>query len=624
MELLTTAAIAGLGYLFNDDKKKKEVSPAAKPTKIFDSKRIAEVADAEVNIADINFSKVGSGTHIVPDMREFIKVDGKGGLPLEYSDKPVINDWTTGEHGEVRLMSGQIIDKKNFKFNGMQPYAKKITQNMDEYATQRKFEMFSGQDSNYRNKTELETGGIEDAWTKGVNTPYGMPSTTAEFRSRYVVGNKHNNVRPFEQIWVGPGLGDGYTGKPSGGFQQARSRDLVMPKTVDELRTLNNPKLSYKSRIIGGKSHISKPPKIGIVQKNRPDRFWEHGHKRLFTTVGAITGPKQRSRIVLKYTNRKHTSRDYVAPAYNGATKRVVRPRVRLSDKVVHKGDFIRNMSLGGKHNDNYDYGKISHNPKETLRSKVNKWYKTFFGNAKETTRGNMIYNPNMTTKTTGRETLENDTRLGNYSGANTAGWVRDPADLPKRTIKETTFLEQYLGAPHKERHNGGYKLVKHNPSTTHREMSSREYFGSAQEGNLGAYDITKVDVADTNRAQNGSTNYLGGIQSASKKQRSYLDAYNMLIKSKRVSKGHMPTPQGTKYTNGKECINATTVRNTDDYNKKITDRGIVPDKVYNSLPKAEICSVTKPANKLDNFAARYIDPIQTEQFRKNPYSINY
>lgn len=53
------------------------------------------------------------------------------------------------------------------------------------------------------------------------------------------------NVFPVEQTLVGPGLNDGYTNLPSGGYQQFNEmQEYALPRTTDELRVANKPKLT--------------------------------------------------------------------------------------------------------------------------------------------------------------------------------------------------------------------------------------------------------------------------------------------------------------------------------------------------------------------------------------------
>ena len=46
-----------------------------------------------------------------------------------------------------------------------------------------------------------------------------------------------------------------------------------MPKSVDELRTLNNPKLTYKGKVLAGKN-TSQRGMEGKVFKHTPDTFY--------------------------------------------------------------------------------------------------------------------------------------------------------------------------------------------------------------------------------------------------------------------------------------------------------------------------------------------------------------
>ena len=59
---------------------------------------------------------------------------------------------------------------------------------------------------------------------------------------------------PFEQRKITPGLGIGYDKESNHGFQQD-IRQYELPKTIDELRSKTNPKISYKGKIIQGKSN---------------------------------------------------------------------------------------------------------------------------------------------------------------------------------------------------------------------------------------------------------------------------------------------------------------------------------------------------------------------------------
>jgi len=75
----------------------------------------------------------------------------------------------------------------------------------------------------------------------------GMPSTTDFMMSRQMPGTKMNNVKPWDEEKVAPGLGHGFTTTNSGaGYNVAsEDRNAWLPKTVDNLRTSTNPKMSF-------------------------------------------------------------------------------------------------------------------------------------------------------------------------------------------------------------------------------------------------------------------------------------------------------------------------------------------------------------------------------------------
>ena len=69
-----------------------------------------------------------------------------------------------------------------------------------------------------------------------------------------------------------------------------------MPKSVDDLRVLTNPKKQYKGRIISGKKELQRGLQSKI-NKNRPDRYYNNCSDRYFTNV---VNPKQRTRDKVK------------------------------------------------------------------------------------------------------------------------------------------------------------------------------------------------------------------------------------------------------------------------------------------------------------------------------------
>ena len=76
----------------------------------------------------------------------------------------------------------------------------------------------------------------------------GAPNTTDFIKSRMNPSRNISNTKPWEEVKVAPGLGQGYTAGNSGsGYNTAvEDRNSWLPYTVDQLRVATNPKVSYQ------------------------------------------------------------------------------------------------------------------------------------------------------------------------------------------------------------------------------------------------------------------------------------------------------------------------------------------------------------------------------------------
>ena len=63
--------------------------------------------------------------------------------------------------------------------------------------------------------------------------------------------------------------------------------------------------MSYEGRINPAKRPVQDRGKIGKVEKNLPETFYEKTIGHLFKTIGAYTKEKKRPQFILKETNRK-------------------------------------------------------------------------------------------------------------------------------------------------------------------------------------------------------------------------------------------------------------------------------------------------------------------------------
>jgi hypothetical protein len=145
------------------------------------------------------------------------------------------------------------------------------TQSMYSGATDGVLDLYTGKGKHtFHHKEEAPAFFKPEA---GGGRPWKTPVETEWEQERQVTSLAMKNVFPVDQIQVGPGVNDGYTNKPSGGYQQDAIREYAIPKTTDELRVLNKPKVTYTSDPTPGKFYITEMGLQAPVKKNKPDRF---------------------------------------------------------------------------------------------------------------------------------------------------------------------------------------------------------------------------------------------------------------------------------------------------------------------------------------------------------------
>jgi hypothetical protein len=132
------------------------------------------------------------------------------------------------------------------------------------------------------------------------------------------------NVAPIDRVNVGPGVNDGYTNLPSGGYQQDSAREYALPRTTDELRVANKPKLTYEGEVVPGSHFITEMGLQAPVKKNRPDRFQvlqaaDGSLPHVNTTLGQQVAASIYPTNLMKLQNRETTSTDYKGTAQAAA-----------------------------------------------------------------------------------------------------------------------------------------------------------------------------------------------------------------------------------------------------------------------------------------------------------------
>lgn len=725
MELPIVAGILGLGYYINNNKTKNIVN-TSEPSNIYESKRSLKIRQEELKRAEKVWeepNRIMPGPPKIDPTLLFNKVDyADNRLPVEFNNynkndvyteiKEHKNNPTNiyntnspiseGQHGIS--LTGEPIHPNSFVHNNMVPFfGGRVKQNVDDKANQTVLEHFTGNIDNYQQKKEI--GPMFKA-ENNVSNPYGMASTTTFMHDRVIPSKIMNNVAPVERVRVGPGLNQGYTSQPSGGFQQSNTRDYVLPKTVDELRTKNNPKLTYEGRILSGKG-TTKPGKIGVVEKRHPDSFYINTPARYFTTVGAVSGERQRPNIVLKDVNRRTTSkRRRFGPAVStNGNKTNIRPKHRQSRKIQYKTDGPRHFNAQGQwHIEGrdcldpeaeregqarealHDYGKSRTKLRDTVRQttgcsnykgilkagdktearncqkardtrKRYTMHNKHNGNIKLDYRAGPAYDPNDVARTTLKEQQIDNNHEGFMNPDNKKSYTYDPNDVARTTLKEqyidnnhegfmnpdnkksyaydpndvarTTIKQQTIDNNHLGTARGDLAMKCRDPNdkvrTTIKETTiAQDLVGGAYQKKGMGYTTNKTKAKTTIREQTGDTNYSGIVGSGTgEKPQSYEQMYNSTVRSLReqVSKGRVPAGGGPRKLNHK--MNLTTRRVGDIQNKYLEERGLAPNKVYNSLPQPQQCAVTRDKATTPNEPIQdRLDTSLLDQLKSNPYTM--
>ena len=388
-----------------------------------------------------------------------------------------------------KSLSGDMVQKKDIKFNNMVPFfGSNVTQRTTGYSGNESIlDSYTGTGSQVIHKKEQAPLFAPQA---NMNYTNGVPNHTDFIQSRMNPSKKMNNVKPWDEIHVGPGLNKGFANKGSDGFNAGmEARDIWVDKTVDQLRVKTNPKLTFGLANHEGPAN-SRIKNLGIqgkIEKNRPDTYYINTPDRWFTTGGQEKAQRSRAEEPMPVENRSFTTREYFGAATTdqssssgGRTEQNYRRSTR--PELAPDGKY-----MGPAHNLNYadgwknleqNYGKGGYksyaNSRSTVRQApefgvVSGWVKAAVAPIMDIIRPSRKEN-----------VIGNLRPNGNVSGANGVAQARvwNPADRTKTTIREQTEKTYDIPQPH-YKHDGGYATAKYQPIENQRQTTTCSYIGN-------------------------------------------------------------------------------------------------------------------------------------------------
>jgi hypothetical protein len=493
---------------------------------------------------------------------------------------------------EINSLSGNVLNTEEFKHNNMVPYfgAKIRGRTADSHVHEQILDNMVGAGSQSVEKKENAPMFKPE---ENMQYSHGAPNMNNFYQSRVNASNRMANVKPWEEVQVGPGLAEGFSSTGSGGFNSGlNARDTYKPKDVNDLRVKTNPKTSYELSSHEGPANYynkssSNTNTIGKVEKYLPDTYYENGPERYFTTTGIEQRPTARGlNDNKKLENMNNVGFYSGTQSTNGPYREPAPQTYKASDKCDQEkqGYLMKQRNYTGDPREG-DYGLNSIKLGKTNRD-CNPQYTVFNGIKK------------------------------------TVGALFAPITDIMRPSRKEDIVENFrvYGNPSDSTHSGFIEGTYQSPNVTNRDMNlgNEEYFGNIQKQNIHSTNNTKHQVTEQQR-ETTSVPY-GGIAGSAESsgQTSYYSNYN----------------QTNNETKENMVYSRTNLGNASQFNNSInmsiskqdsleSSREFVPSGAPQMLPPSTShIGITNISHEANNFqSVDRMQPDILDAFKKNPYT---
>jgi len=383
------------------------------------------------------------------------------------------------EPQQIYSLTGNYLGSEQFKHNNMVPF---VGGKMRGYTYDTKFtevilDNLVGNGSQSIKKIEQAPLFKPEA---NMNWAYGAPNNSDFYQSRVYPAMKNNHVKPFDSLYVGPGLDQGYGVNGSNGFNSGmEARDKWLPYTVDQLRVATNPKLEYELTNHEGpaESVIKNVGILGRVEKQRPDAFFINTQDRWFTTTGAEKGERLRPIEEMGVIRRNDVKTDYVGPAGTVDHQATVAPsnfepskRLQLPAADVNHSNAVGRGPVNEKRIESF-----SNTPNNRSTVKQPQTMRSGFSSAV----GAVIAPLMDVLRPSRKEEIMGNVRVyGDAAPVVPNGYVINPLDATPTTVKETTLYSPQFNINNQKEslYVNNYKPM----DLTQRDTTSCNYMGSS------------------------------------------------------------------------------------------------------------------------------------------------
>ena len=363
---------------------------------------------------------------------------------------------------------------KSFTHNNMNIFNRMRDMNTPALRDSRKLEYFTGSstDGTYKPKREVEPffkPVAGNTWGQG-----GMPgvSTFIEGRMQDGVRMEKRKEKPFEPRRIGPGIGLSIDQDSLGGLHDSTR---VLPKTVDELRRADNPKISYQPPILPGKKG-EKRSVVAPFEHRRPDKFRENVTP--VASGGQIKGQKIADNINLEIGNRTFST-PVIGPA--SGNYGITTPKMK-GEVQAPKEKQLGEVSMGPASGQNRSLqNQNAYQASDTQRNQTSVQYSGVMGGVKQAITP---YDPKNVTNPTQQLPSYNPVGAGASRGFN--------AYNPNNVANPTQQLQSYIptGAASKSGFNAFNPNNVANPT---QQLGSHVPTGAASKSGINAFNPNNV-----------------------------------------------------------------------------------------------------------------------------------
>lgn len=394
----------------------------------------------------------------------------------------------------LHSLSGKTTTTADFRHNNMVPFFGSSVKGIaiDSNSSQI-LDNLGGNGSQFKNKEERAPLFKPE---ENVQWSHGMPNNNDYFQKHQTASNTRNNTKPWQEVHVAPGLNQGYTSQGNGGFNSGmHDRKEWMPKTVDQLRTVTNPKTTGTLGGLEGpaQSKILNRGVFGKMEKNRPDTDYVLGPERYFTTNGIEIAPTAHSKQMMPHVNRPDTSCPYFGATGTDDFKAQSAPQTynELAKKEHCYSGLLGTAYANGENAATAnDYNQDSYHLLANNRNTTNT--ATEFGIVGSVI-GSVIAPVLDILRPSRKENVLGNLRESGNVQRQGGTYTMNPGDKPKTTIKEmTTGKGNHINIQGQSMGTGAYKVNEYQPVTNQRDTTNRSEWGNAVSDTPGPMQIDK------------------------------------------------------------------------------------------------------------------------------------